>query len=314
MRSFIFLLIGLVAGIAGSVLFQQSMPPEPGTAEAKMAGLERELNQTRIQLAAAEARAPKPEATTRQKLAKGARNLMEDFKDGKTVDMNDVYQAAKPALRDFSPIMERLQRKEMRRHNEFTTGDLARKYHLSPAQQQNLRDWLNLKSDEQLAQMREHNLKDSTSLEDMIKSGRKTRGVPGLDEFMANTLTGEDLTRYQSDRLQQRVAQVQTEADRRVSQLNSVVALDEAQQDQVFALMVRSSPDFDPSMKLEGLGGDSTSLSPGQSRDAAIMNVLRPEQRQQYEEQRQARRAAAGREMEEVGLRLPENWDMFGDD
>ena len=106
MRAPIFILTGLVAGIAGSVLFQQSMPPEPGSVEARLAELDRELNRTRLDLAAAEARAPKADATTQQKLAKGARNLVADFKDGKTVDMNDVFQAAKPALRDFSPIFE----------------------------------------------------------------------------------------------------------------------------------------------------------------------------------------------------------------
>ena len=108
--------------------------------------------------------------------------------------------------------------------------------------------------------------------------------------------------------------QVQAEAERRVSRLNSVVNLDDAQQDQVFALMARSSPNFDPSMQLEGLAGGQTTISPGQSRDEAIMKVLRPDQRHQYEEHRIARRAEATREMEEVGLKLPDNWDTFGDE
>ena len=75
--------------------------------------------------------------------------------------------------------------------------------------------------------------------------------------------------------------------------------------------MARSSPEFDPSMQLEGLGGKTATLPPGQSRDEAVMHVLRPEQRRQYEEHRIARRAAAGKEMEEVGLKLPDSWDMF---
>ena len=314
MRAPVFVLIGLVVGIAGAVLFQQSLPPEPGSLEARLADLDRELNRTRIELAAAQARAPEADATTRQKLAGGARSLVEDFKDGKTVDMNDVFQAAKPALRDFSPIFERLQRKQMRRHSEYLVGDLARKYHLSPAQQEALRSHLNAKTDEQLALFREHHLKESTTLEDMVKSGRRHQPELGVDEFMANTLTGADRAKYQADRLNQRVTQVQGEADHRVSRLHSVVNLDETQQDRVFALMARSSPQFDPSMQLEGLGGDSAPLAPGQSRDEAIMDVLRPEQRQQYEEHRIARRAAAGKEMEEVGLKLPDNWDMFGDE
>ena len=311
MRAPVFVLLGLIVGVAGAVLFQQSLPPEPGSLEARLSDLDRELNRTRIQLAAAQARAPEAGATTREKLAGGARGLVEDFKDGKTVDLDDVFQAAKPALRDFSPIFERLQRKEMRRHNEYLVGDLARKYHLSPAQQDALRNHLNTKMDEQLTLLREHNLKESTTLEDMIKSGRSNKPDLGIDQFMANTLTGGERAKYQTDRLNQRVTQVQDEAERRVSRLHGVVNLDEAQQDRVFALMARSSPEFDPSMQLEGLGGETATLPPGQSRDEAVMNVLRPEQRRQYEEHRIARRAAAGKEMEEVGLKHPDNWDMF---
>ena len=314
MRAPLFIMIGLVVGIAGAVLFQQSLPPQPGSLEARIADLDRELNRTRLDLAAAEARAPKPGSSTQEKLTKGARQLVGDFKDGKTVELNDVFQAAKPALRDFSPIFERLQRKEIRRHNEFLVGDLTRKYHLLPAQQDALRGYLNVKADEQLAFFREHYLKESTTLEDMIKSGQRFKPDTGIDEFMSNTLTGEVRTKYQTDRLKQRVEQVQAEADRRVSRLNSVVNLDDTQQDDVFAIMARSSPDFDPSMQIEGLGGDNSKFAPGQPRDDAIRNVLRPEQRQQYEEHRLARRAEASREMEEAGLKLPDTWDTFGDD
>ena len=308
------LAIGLAVGITGAVLFQESFPPPAGSPEARLADLETELARTRVRLAAAEARAPRPEATTQQKLARGARTLMEDIKDGREVDMNDVYQAAKPALRDLSPIFERLQRKDMRRHHEFILADLTRKYHLTPAQQNALREWQKKKIEEDIAAFRAFNHKDSTTLEDMVKAGRKSPPTAGLDAFMEKTLTGQELSSYKSDRLTQRVRQVQSEADRRVSRLNSVVALDDAQQDQVFALMARSSPEFDPSMQFEGLTSDTAKLAPGQSRDEAILEVLRPGQRQQYEDHRTARRLEAQQEFSDVGIRLPDNWDMFGDE
>lgn len=315
MRALLMLITGLAVGITGAVLFQTSFPPPAGSVEARNADLERELTKTRVELAAAEARAPKPGLTTQQKLAGGARDIVDDLKAGRTVDMNDVYRAAKPALRDFSPIFERLQRREMLKHNERVLDDLTRKYHLSPAQQVRLREWLKTKTETNLAAYHEFTLRDSTTLEDLAQAGRRNRpDDDGLDDFMENTLSGGDREQFKTDRLNQKVARVQDEADRRVSQLNRIVTLDEGQQDQVFALMARSSPDFDPSMQLEGLASGSTQLSSGQSRDEAIMNVLRPDQQAQYEEARQERMGAAQSELEAVGLKFPENWDMFLDD
>jgi hypothetical protein len=57
-----------------------------------------------------------------------------------------------------------------------------------------------------------------------------------------------------------------------------------------------------------------TPLPPGESRDKAIRDLLRPEQRQTYEEKSLARRIEAEKDLREMGLRLPANWDMLGDD
>lgn len=315
MRTPLFLLLGLAVGITGTLLVSQSLPPEEGSPAARIEELDRELARTRVALAAAEARNPKPGATTRQKLAQGANDIIQDIKDGKTVDMNDIYQAAKPALRDLSPIFDRLHRRDLRRHNKFVLADLTRKYHLTPAQQEALKSYQEIQAEQQMAAFRAFNLADSTTLEDMVRaSHKKPRPQDGLDAFMNSTLTGKDLERYRADRLTERVENVQAEADRRVSRLNSLVSLDEAQQDQVFSLMARSSPDFDPSMQFEGLSGDTAKLDAGQSREEAIMQVLRPEQRIEYETKRAERRAEAQKEFDDIGVKIPDNWDMLADE
>lgn len=312
-RAPLFIVAGLAIGITGTILYKESVPPPAGSVEARNAELERELTKTKVALAAAEARPPRPEPTTREKFAAGARTIMEDLKAGRTVDMNEVFRAAKPMLRDFSPLFERIQRRDMFKRNEFRLADLTRKYHLNPAQQEALRAWQKAKTEEQIAAIRAHNESETSTFEDMVKSGNRIRPDDGLDNFMGSTLTGEDLAKFKSDRLNEKVERVQEEADRRVSRLNSMVTLDEQQQDQVFSLMARSSPDFDPGMKFEGLGDDSSQLSPGQSRDEAILQILRPEQREQYDQQRRERQAAAQREFDDLGLKLPDNWDMLGD-
>jgi hypothetical protein len=66
-------------------------------------------------------------------------------------------------------------------------------------------------------------------------------------------------------------------------------------------------------MQLEGLSGDTSSIGQRESRDDAIMNVLRPDQRQQYDEVRAKRRAEEEARLNEVGLKLPATWDVFED-
>jgi hypothetical protein len=314
MRTPVTLVIGLAVGIAGSLLFQQSFPPPAGSPEEKLADTERDLARTRIQLAAAEARNPRPEPSTQQKLARGMRSIMEDIKAGREVDINDLYKAVRPAMRDLSPLFERIRRKEMQKHHEFVLQDLTREYELTPAQQEKVRAWQAQKLETDIEAYRAMNASDSVTLVDIMKAKKKSRLDDGLETVMAETLTGPDRTKYQAEHMAARVERVQAEADRRVTRLNDVVKLDNAQQDQVFAIMARGSEDFDPAMQFEGLSGETTPLPPGQSRDDAIRAVLRPDQRHQYEENRIKRRIEADKDLREIGLRLPPDWDMLADD
>ena len=131
---------------------------------------------------------------------------------------------------------------------------------------------------------------------------------------MEGILHGDDAARYKEDRMVERVENVQAEADRKVQRLDGVVDLDEQQKDEVFLLMARGSPDFDPSMRMEGLTEDAPRLQPGQSRDEAVMDVLRPEQLELYEQHRQRQIETAEEEMRQLGLRLPADWDLWDED
>ena len=111
-----------------------------------------------------------------------------------------------------------------------------------------------------------------------------------------------------------RVVRVQEEADRNVTRLDRIVQLDEAQKDQVFALMARGSEDFVPGMQFDGLGDGAEGLSPGTSREDAIYQVLNAEQRVLFEEHQANRKAEAEAEMAELGLALPKNWDLYDED
>src|SRR5262245_25996281 len=115
-----------------------------------------------------------------------------------------------------------------------------------------------------------------------MKASRDIRPDAGLDSFMPTILHGEKLEQFRSERLAERAQRVESEADRRVQQLDQVVKLDESQRDQVFGIVARSSKDYDPQMVLEGAGGQISAAPTGNPQEA-MLSVLRPEQRAAYD-------------------------------
>jgi hypothetical protein len=220
-------------------------------------------------------------------------------------DLNTVFQQAKPLLKTLGPFLDNARRRGTKAMAERRVAEMTEKYGLTTDQQEAVKKWFEDKSEADAARGRELLDKPDAGLQDLIAAGRGQRPDDGLDEMMAGTLSPEQLAAYRADRLQERAASVEKEANRRVSQLNEVVQLDEAQQDKVFAIMARSSDNYDPAMQLEGLGTDEAALAEGASRDEAILAVLRPDQRQAYEADRQRRRDEAAKNLEAMGLKPP---------
>ena len=96
----------------------------------------------------------------------------------------------------------------------------------------------------------------------------------------------------------------------KMQRVNSIVQLDESQQDQVFAIMARSSPDYDPAMVMQGARGNIGPAPQGDAR-TAMLSVLRPGQRTAYEEAQKKSRDEAAKQMEAMGLQLPSDWERL---
>jgi hypothetical protein len=124
---------------------------------------------------------------------------------------------------------------------------------------------------------------------------------------MEGLLQGPQLEAFKAERLEERAQRVQQFADRQVQRINNIVRLDPAQTDRLFGIMAQSSPDYDASIRLEGSTGE---IAPANMhpRDA-LKSVLRPDQLAIYEEDRQRRSAEVLREMNELGVQLPADWD-----
>ena len=308
------LCIGLAVGGVGATLFRQSLPGAEGSPEERADKLEVALQRAQSRLATLEAGDPRGgHRRPGRTFADGARNIAEDIRDGRPVSPDDIFRATQPLLRDLVPLFDRLRVKQQQQMIDSMTGELARKHDLTEQQQAALKEWFGQSSEVAAKRWSSLVAQDGTRLEDLMRASRDVRLDDGLDAFMAQSLNGDKLTAFQAERMSERAARVQQDADLRVERLDSIVKLDPAQRDQVFGVMARGSRDYDPAMKLEGVGGD-IGATPVGDRQQAMLAVLRPDQRAAYAAAQQSRRDEAAKTMQAIGLTLPPNWDMLNDD
>lgn len=312
LRSLIPLAIGLAIGGVGATLFLQSQPGAPGSPEERANKLEVELKRANNRIAALEAADPRGTRRPGRTVKDSLRNLAADLRDGRPVSPDDIYHAFQPLLQDLSPLLDRIRIRDQKKKIESMTGELARKYDLTPQQQAALGQWFEARANENAKRWNDLVANDSTRLDDLVHATRDMRPDDGLDEFMATTLTGDKLIDFKTERMAQRAERVQQVADRQVARLDAIVKLDDAQRDQVFGLAARSSRDYDPGMKLEGITGD-IGPTPAGDRQTALLAVLRPDQRATYEAERQKRRDEAAKDAAAIGLTLPDNWNPIDD-
>jgi hypothetical protein len=300
------------------------MPGAEGSAEERANQLEIELKRAQNRIAALEGANSTDRSSggvlqriagsrdPKRTLSDGAREIAEALREGRPVSPEDIFRASQPLMQTLAPLFDRMRVREQKKMIDSMTGELARKYDLGPQQQEWLKQWFEKKSNEEAKSWSDMIARDGTTLEDVMKASRDVRPDAGLDSFMPTILHGEKLEQFRSERLAERAARVESEADMRVQRLDSIVQLDEAQRDQVFGIMARSSKDYDPQMVMEGASGQINSAPAGNPQEA-MLSVLRPEQRTAYEAERKRRREEAAKDLEAIGLTLPPNWDMFED-
>lgn len=310
MRQYVGAIIGAVFGAVGAVLFVQSMPPPQGSEAEKVERVEAQLRaaEKRIRdLRAAGMRPVKPDRVN-------ARDLIADIHSGRGASVDDVYALSRPFLRNISPLINLMRIKEEKEQFNQMAGEYGRRYNLSQRQQRALRQWLNDRARENAKRFVEVLQNDSSSFLDLVNVGREAeRNVEGIDEFMERQLQDEDLENYREDRMLERIESVEREANSRLHRLDGLLDLDPEQEDTMFYLLARSSRDYVPAMEIEGMNGLKDTLD-RQSRDAAMKVVLRPDQVERLEARQRERREEAQRDLRDVGLRLPKNWDLFEDD
>jgi hypothetical protein len=302
-------MIGLAVGGLGVGLFQHSRPGEAGSPEKQIQHLESELQQARTRIAALEETRPRAARSPAQTAYDRGRAIAQRLREGIPVSSDDLFRAAQPLLRDMSPLFERIADQKSKQQADSLIGELARKYDLNPNQQDTLQKWFSEKSRAEQKKWNDLISSDNTTYLQLVKSMRNDRTDEGLDAVMEGLLQGPQLEAFKAERLEERAQRVQFYADMQVQRINEIVRLDPAQTDRLFGIMAQSSPDYDASIRLEGATGEiaPANLHP---RDA-LKSVLRPDQLAKYEDDRDRRLLEASREMNELGVQLPADWDEF---
>jgi hypothetical protein len=309
LKSLLPLAVGVGVGALGVSLFRESLPGAKGSPEEQVAELEVKLKKAENRLAAFEEN-HRPNGRT---VKDGLRDIVADLRAGRPVTPDDLLQLTKPLMRDLDPLLARMRVREEKHRIESKTGELARKYDLTDSQQEALKGWFEQKAEEDAKAWTAMMGSESTTFEDMIRATHDVRPDEGLDAFMESQLKGEKLTQFKTERMTERAERVQQDADRQVQRLDGIVKLDDQQRDQVFGIMARNSRDYTPEMQLEGIGGQ-IGTTPNGDRQQAMLSVLRPEQRQAYEEEQVRRRQKAEEDLQAIGLSLPPNWDPIEDE
>ncbi|HCQ38577.1 MAG TPA: hypothetical protein DIV39_05435 [Verrucomicrobiales bacterium] len=311
MRQYIGILIGALLGALGAILFGQSLRPDPGSVQERAEHAEHQLRVAEAQLRSLQGGRIRAD---RQRSAEGARDILEDIREGRGADLDDIFAVTKPWLNDLSPVINLMRSKEEKEQFARLAGDYTRKYDLNESQQKQLRQWLDDRATENAERFVNVVANDSSTMYDLILAGKEAeQNIEGIDQFMEQQLTGETLVAFRADRLQEKIDSVEGEANGRLNNLDSIVNLDASQEDQLFFAMARSSEDYIPSMDIEGMDDDRSALD-REGRNVAIESILTSEQQELLESHRQNRRQNAEEEMRAIGLRLPENWQQFEDD
>ena len=106
MRSILGIILGVIVGAIGAVLFTQSLPAKAGSVEARAekAEFERQKAEQKIEALRSQLDPNRREATRRQAMD----SIAQRIRSGRRVNLDDVFKGTmKPWMRDMAPLCDR---------------------------------------------------------------------------------------------------------------------------------------------------------------------------------------------------------------
>lgn len=198
----------------------------------------------------------------------------------------DLAREARPFLQRMAPFLDNMRKQGQQ---QWIAGEVAKwteKLGLDETQAAALADRLTERADAFAAEDRARMEDESVPLTDLFAGARQwEERLLAMDDVMEETLEPDQFEQYRTDQLTQRAQTLTDRANRQLDGLTSDLSLDEGQQDQVFEILVKKSPSYDPEMQIEtfGPGLDENTLGADTSQEDAIRQVLRPDQVDLYD-------------------------------
>lgn len=302
------LVLGLFVGAFGGFLFSNSLPPEVGSVEEELEILRNSNAQNERRLRSYQRNARRD--TTPDEL----RRLARDVRDGKDISPDDLFATMKPWMRQMSPIFERMREVNEEDWVDVRTSEWARQYDLNASQRAQLKEWFRAQGAEQAKALVDVIENKNSGFVDLIRATEYDwKDARGSDKLMEGFLKGDQLEEFKSGRLAERAESVQHEADRNLSRLDGIVALDAKQHEQLFGVLSRAAEDYQPGLNVDGLAGEDSALDRRQ-RDTEIRAALRRDQIEKLDEYQRNRRVEAEKEMRRMMMTLPKDWDLLDRD
>jgi len=302
------LVLGLFVGAFGGFLFSNSLPPEVGSVEEELEILRNSNAQNERRLRSYQRNARRD--TTPDEL----RRLARDVRDGKDISPDDLFATMKPWMRQMSPIFERMREVNEEDWADVRTSEWARQYDLNASQRAQLKEWFRAQGAEQAKALVDVIENKNSGFVDLIRATEYDwKDARGSDKLMEGFLKGDQLEEFKSGRLAERAESVQHEADRNLSRLDGIVALDAKQHEQLFGVLSRAAEDYQPGLNVDGLAGEDSALDRRQ-RDTEIRAALRRDQIEKLDEYQRNRRVEAEKEMRRMMMTLPKDWDLLDRD
>ncbi|MGC6425583.1 MAG: hypothetical protein ACON5H_01140 [Akkermansiaceae bacterium] len=311
MKQAIGLIVGVGIGVAGGLMFSNSLAPEQGSVEERLEIKERELAQAQGRIRAL----IDDGARDRKRTVKdGVRDVMGRIRRGEEVSFDDIWITMRPWMRDMEPLFERMRQLNEDEFADRMVGEWAGDYDLSVAEKERLREWFKDRSRERAEAFSKVVRSNESGFVDFVQATEYDwRDAEGAEDLMEKILAGEELEDFKEKRLTERYESVQDESYRNLNRLDEIVELDPEQHAHAFGIMMRSSKDYREGMEFEGMEQGRGKLD-RDGRWAAVDQILRPGQRNQLQAYRDEQKAEAEREMAKVGLSLPKDWELLEND
>ena len=101
-----------------------------------------------------------------------------------------------------------------------------------------------------------------------------------MDDYVMTKLTDDQKKSWENRKLETKAQQLERTANWQLQRMDKL-NLDEAQKDQVFDILVKKNPNYDPTLAVAGLSAEST-VDASKSQEEAIAAILREDQLTEY--------------------------------